>query len=71
MPNTIDEIIRKNLGEKSLQRIEKRLYEKYNISLDQCLWEYEKFDNVLREFFGDGADGLEQKMFKSLYKLSE
>lgn len=71
MTNTIDEIIRKNLGEKSLQKIEQRLYEKYQISLDQCLREYEKFDSVLREFFGDGADGLERVLFKSLYKLSE
>jgi hypothetical protein len=71
MPDNINEIIRKNLGEKSLQKIEQRLFEKYKISLDQCLWEYEKFDSVLREFFGDGADGLEHKMFKSLYKLSE
>jgi hypothetical protein len=69
--DNIENIIRKNLGEKSLQKIEDRLLERYSISLDQCLWEYEKFDSVLREFFGDGAIGLERKIFKSLDKLTE
>ena len=67
----IGKAIRKNLGEESLQKIQARLFERYNISLDNCLWEYEKFDSVLREFFGDKAEDLEKKMFKSLHKLSE
>jgi hypothetical protein len=57
------EVIRSNLGEKSLQKIEGRLLQRYNMSIDQSLLEFEKFDAVLREFFGDGAAGLEKRIF--------
>jgi hypothetical protein len=68
--NNIEKVIRKNIGEESLQKIQARLFEQYNISLDNCLWEYEKFDSVLREFFGEKAVDLEKKLFKSLHKFS-
>ncbi len=68
---TIEEIIKKYLGEKTLEKIEQRLQERYELSLDQCLFELEKFDDVLREFFGDGAEGLEHVIFKSLKTISK
>jgi hypothetical protein len=69
--DTIEEIIKKYLGEKALEKIEQRLYERYQLSLNQCLFEFEKFDDVLREFFGDGAEGLEHVIFKSLKTISK
>ena len=70
LDNTIDEFIRKNLGEKTLQKIEKRLFEKYKISIHQALAEFEMPHTVLREFFGDEAEELEIKILQSSISLS-
>ena len=61
MALSVDEIIRESLGEITLNRIESRLLERYNISINQGLYEFEKFNAVLREFFGAGAEGLVKK----------
>jgi len=58
----VDKIIRDSLGEATLKKIERRLAERYNITVNQGLFEFEKFDTVLREFFGDGATGLEKRI---------
>lgn len=65
MDISVDEIIRENLGKVTLSRIENRLRERYNISINQGINEFEKFDTVLREFFGDGAEGLEKKILEA------
>jgi hypothetical protein len=59
-----DKIIRDNLGEITLKKIETRLLERYNLTVNQGLLEFAKFDSVLREFFGSGAEGLEKKILK-------
>ena len=64
--NSLNEIIRKNLGNKTVKKIEDRLFEKFGMSLTQAIEEFEKLDLVLREFFGKGADGLERKFFESI-----
>jgi hypothetical protein len=56
----ISELIRKNWGQKGLQKIEKRLFERYELSLEHCLFEFQKVDEVIREFVGYRIDGLEQ-----------
>lgn len=58
--------IRNNLGEKTTQKVEERLFQKYGLSLTQAIEEFQKIDAVLREFFGAGADGLESKFMQSL-----
>ncbi len=70
LDNTVDEFIRKNLGEKTLQKIEKRLFEKYKISIHQALAEFEMLHTVLREFFGDEVEELEIKILQSSISLS-
>ena len=62
MDVSVDNIIRDNLGEMTLKKIETRLQERYNITVNQSVLEFEKFDAVLREFFGSGAEGLEKKI---------
>jgi len=69
LSNSLDETIRKNLGEKSVHAIEKRLFEKYGISILQAILEFHKLDKVLREFFGEGAKGLEKKFLENSCKL--
>jgi len=69
LSNSLDETIRNNLGEKSVHAIEKRLFEKYGISILQAILEFHKLDKVLREFFGEGAKGLEKKFLENSCKL--
>jgi hypothetical protein len=67
--NSLNETIRNNLGEKSTQAIEKRLFEKYGISITQSILEFYKLDEVLREFFGEGAKDLEKKFLENSCEL--
>lgn len=61
-------IIEKNLGIKTVQKIESRLFEKYGISWSQSLEEFEKLDFVLKELFGDaGARGLENRFCENIF----
>ena len=68
LAKSLDEVIRKNLGSKTVQKIEDRLFEKFGISLTQAITNFDKLDVVLREFFGRGADGLETKFFESIFQ---
>jgi len=61
----IIKLIRENWGHRALIKIEKRLFERYELSLEHCLFEFEKVDEVLHEFVGDGAEGLEQRFLKT------
>ena len=62
----LDEIIRENLGDKTVQKIENRLVEKYGITLTESIEQFQKLDVALREFFGAGADGLERRFLESI-----
>lgn len=65
---SLSNIIEKNLGIKTVQKIENRLFEKYGISLNQSLEEFEKLDFVLKELFGDaGARGLENRFCENIF----
>jgi len=63
--------IEENLGKKTLNKIEERLIERHGISLVPAIKDFNKFDSVLREFFGAGADGLETKFLQNLVKLEK
>jgi len=65
---SLSNIIEKNLGIKTVQKIEYRLFEKYGISWNQSLEEFEKLDFVLKELFGDiGARGLENRFCENIF----
>ena len=66
LSKSLDATIRDNLGDKTIQKIENRLFEKYGISLTQSIEQFQKLDAVLREFFGSGADGLERKFLQNI-----
>lgn len=66
LSKSLDATIRDNLGDKAIQKIENRLFEKYGISLMQSIEQFQKLDVVLREFFGSGADGLERKFLQNI-----
>jgi hypothetical protein len=63
--------IKENLGEMTLQKIEKRLFEKHGINLAQAIQEFNKLDSVLREFFGGGAEGLEKQILRKTITLED
>ena len=77
MQNSIDNFlvpslrktIEQNLGKKTLNKIEKRLVERHGINVTQAIKDFHKFDSVLREFFGSGADGLEIKFLQNIINI--
>ncbi len=67
---SLDAIIRENLGDRTVQKIENRLFEKYGTTLGESIEQFQKLDTVLREFFGAAADGLEHKFLKSICNIT-
>ena len=63
------EIIKKDLGSKTVQKIENRIFEKFGLSLSQSVEEFNSLDLVLREFFGKGADAIERKLFEKIFVI--
>ncbi|MBI3639795.1 MAG: transcriptional regulator [Thaumarchaeota archaeon] len=68
---SLDLTIKENLGKKTLQKVEERLFEKYGINLTQSIEDFTKLDTVLREFFGEGAEGLEKQFLENIVTLEE
>lgn len=67
--NSVDAIIRDNLSERVLWKIEDRLYAKYGLTIVQAVDDFQKLDDVLREFFGAGAEGLEKRILEHVCQL--
>ena len=63
--------IEENLGKETLNKIEQRLMERHGLGLVQAIKNFNKFDSVLREFFGAGADGLEEKFLKNIVDVEK
>ena len=68
---SLDSTIKENLGKKTLQKVEDRLFEKYGINLTQSIEDFTKLDVVLREFFGEGAEGLEKQFLENIVTLEK
>jgi hypothetical protein len=68
---SLDSTIKENLGKKTLQKVEQRLFEKYGINLTQSIEDFTKLDTVLREFFGGGAEGLEKQFLENIVTLEK
>jgi hypothetical protein len=63
--------IEENLGKETLNKIEQRLMERHGLGLVQAIRNFNKFDSVLREFFGAGADGLEQQFLQKIVEIEK
>src|SRR5437879_10635594 len=68
---SLDLTIKENLGKSTLQKVEQRLFEKYGINLTQSIEDFAKLDNILREFFGDGAEVLEKQFLENIVTMEE
>ncbi|NOS61642.1 MAG: transcriptional regulator [Nitrosarchaeum sp.] len=79
MENSLDNLlapslrqsIEVNLGKSTLNKIEQRLMERHGMGIAQAIKDFHKFDSVLREFFGAGADGLETKFLQNIIDLKQ
>src|SRR5574338_447280 len=69
LSKSLDTTIRENLGSRTIQKIENRIFEKYGITLTESIEQFQKLDSVLREFFGPSADGLENKFLKNVCEV--
>lgn len=68
---TLRKSIEINLGKTTLNKIEQRLMERHGLGIVQAIKDFHKFDGVLREFFGAGADGLETKFLQNIIDLKQ
>jgi len=68
---SLHSVIQVNLSAQTIKKLDNRLVEKYGITLSQAVEDFQKLDNVLREFFGEGAVGLERKIFESICTVSK
>ena len=66
---TVTSVIRKSLGEKSYLAIEKRLEERWSITVSDAIQDFNKLDAILREIFGAGADAIEYDILHKIFSL--
>lgn len=65
------QIIRKNVGQSTLEKIENRVYEKFGTNLSQVSNDFPKLDLILREFFGDRAKGMERQLLQHIISVEQ
>ncbi len=66
---SLDLTIKESLGKKTSQEVEQRLYERYGINVTQSIEEFHKLDSVLKEFFGERAEGLEKQFLENIVTI--
>ena len=69
LAQSLASIIKTKLGEKTYQKVEDRLAERYNSSVVESIKNFHQLDATLREFFGPGADALEKDFLEHLVSL--
>jgi len=69
LAQSLASIIKAKLGEKTYQKIEDRLAERYHSSVVESIKNFQQLDATLREFFGPGADSLEKDFLEHLVSL--
>ena len=64
-------MIEAKLGKKTVQKIEKRLKERYDMDFIDAIRDFQKMDATLREFFGPGADEIETDFLVDFISLDD
>jgi hypothetical protein len=70
LAQALESIIKEKLGEQTLKKIEQRLKERYSIGISDAIKDFHIFDATLREFFGTGADTMEEELKERLISLN-
>ena len=68
---SLNSIIRESFDKNTVEKIEKRLYEKYGVNITQSIEDFYKLDSVLREFFGGGVMKLEKQLLENVFNLEK
>jgi len=71
LAGALERVVRENLGKKTMEKIERRLFERFGVNVTQAFSDFYKIDSVLREFFGAGADGLENKFLDNVISIEK
>ena len=64
--NLLREEIESHLGKKVIKKIEKRLFEKYGITITQSMNDFAKFEDIFKEIFGGGSRGMVRSILNNL-----
>jgi hypothetical protein len=70
LSQALESIIKQKLGDKVLKKIEQRLQERYNVTITDAIRDFHIFDATLREFFGTGADTMEEEFKERLISFN-
>jgi type IV secretory pathway VirD2 relaxase len=66
---SLQSIVKENLGDRTYEKIEKRLFSGHGIGFTEATEDFQRLDSLLREFFGRGAEGLERQILKNIVVL--
>jgi hypothetical protein len=70
LAEALESIIREKLGQKTCEKIEDRLLQRYNLDLAGSLKDFNVLDTTLREFFSSGADTIEEEFAEHLILIN-
>src|SRR5579863_2712272 len=68
---SVETMLKNNLGEKTVQKMQQKVYEKYGIGFSEAIEDFQKLDFILRELFGNGAGSIEKKIIDKIVILEE
>lgn len=66
----LESMIREKLGQKTCEKIEARLRERYGLDLAASINDFYTLDATLREFFSSGADAIEEDFANQLISIN-
>jgi hypothetical protein len=70
LAQTLESMIREKLGQKTCEKIEIRLRQRYNLDLAASISDFYTLDATLREFFSSGADAIEEDFANNLISIN-
>ena len=70
LAQALESMIRDKLGQKTCEKVEDRLRQRYNLGLAESIKDFHTLDATLREFFGSGADAIEEDFANRLISIS-
>ncbi len=71
LANSLSLMITEKLGKKTVQRIEKRIQERYGVDFLDAVKDFQKMDATLREFFGPSADEMEKDFLRDFISFDK
>jgi hypothetical protein len=67
---SLESMIREKLGQKTCEKIETRLHQRYSMDLAASIDDFHALDATLREFFASGADAIEEDFANRLISIN-